>query len=172
MSLQDVITKIRNREGNPHEDWLLISGNEVDLGLDTDCALSLIEIDEDSEEFEEIIPADLQERGLRSTIDYETVKASIDWGDRLAGRQDDAAAAEMIRYYIRFDSWPDRLGAPDPPPTEEIIARLDFEFFDSLGHEREGTTCRREECQRGTVVFSVFCARHHFENIKKKPCPF
>ena len=172
MSLQDVITKIRNREGNPDEDWLLISGDGINLGLNTDCALSMIEIDEDSGDFEEIIPADMKERGLRSTIDYETVKACIDWGDRLAGRQDDAAAAEMIRYYIRFDSWPDRLGAPDPPPPEEIIARLDFEFFDSLGHEREGTTCRREECPRGTVVFSMFCARHHFENIKKKPCPF
>ena len=172
MSLRDVITKIRNREGNPDEDWLLISGDGIDLGLDTDCALALIEIDEDSGDFEEIIPAELQERGLRSTIDYETVKASIDWGDRLAGRQDDVAAAEMIRYYIRFDSWPERLGAPDPPPAEEIIARLDLEFFDSLGPEREGTACRREGCSQGAVAFSAFCARHHFESIKKKPCPF
>lgn len=163
---------IRNREGNPDEDWLLISGDGADLSLDTDCALALIEIDEDSGDYEEIIPSELQERGLHSTIDYETVKDSIDWGDRLAGRQDDAAAAEMIRYYIRFDSWPDRLGAPDPPSPEEIISHLDREFFDSLGHEREGTRCRREGCSRGAVLFSAFCARHHFENIKNKLCPF
>lgn len=172
MSLQDVITKIRNREGNPDEDWLFIKGDGSGLHLHTDCALAMVEVDESTDEFEEIIPAELLERGLHSTIDYETVKASIDWADRLTGRRDDEAAAEIIRYYIRFDAWPDRLGAPDPPPADEIIARLDREFFDSLGPEREGTTCRRDDCSRGAVTFSAFCARHHFENIKKKPCPF
>ena len=172
MSLRDVITKIRNREGNPDEDWLFIKGDGDDLDLDTDCALAMIEIDEDSEEVEEIIPAELQERGLHSTIDYETVKASIEWADRLATSKDDEAAAEIIRYYIRFDAWPEQLGAPDPPPADEIIARLDREFFDSLGAEREGTTCRREGCSRGAVAFSALCASHHFESIKKKPCPF
>lgn len=172
MSLRDVITKIRNREGGPNEDWLFISGNAIDLRLDTDCALAAIEIDEDSEDLEEIVPADLRHCGLRSTIDYETVKASIDWADHLAGRQDDSAAADIIRYYIRFDAWPDTLESPDPPPAEEIIARLDLEFFESLGPERERTTCRREGCSQGAVAFSAFCARHHFESIKKKPCPF
>jgi hypothetical protein len=172
MSLQEVITKVPNRGGDPHRDWLLIKGDPADLSLDTDCALAVVGIDEDSEELDEIIPAELQERGLRTTIDYETVKASINWADRLAGQQDDDAAAEMIRYYIQFDSWPDRLGAPDPPSPEEIIARLDREFFDSLGTERDGTTCRREGCTRGAVQFSAFCRIHHFENVKKKPCPF
>jgi hypothetical protein len=172
MSLRDVINKVRKREGNPHEDWLLIKGDPADLGLDTDCALAMIEIDEDSEELEEIIPAELQERGLWSTIDYQTVKDSIEWADRLAGQQDDEAVAEIIRYYIRFDAWPEKLGAPDPPPADKIIARLDREFYDSLGPEREGTTCRREGCSRGPVKFSPLCAAHHFESIKRKPCPF
>jgi len=78
----------------------------------------------------------------------------------------------MIRYYIRFDSWPDKLGAPDPPPAHEIIARLDREFYDALGAERPGSQCRKEGCPRGAVQFSAFCRIHQFENVKKKECPF
>lgn len=172
MSLADIITKVRSGEGNPHEDWLLIAGNAGDLKLDTDCALSIIEIDEDSPGLEEIVPRELKERGLTSTIDYQTLRDCIGWADRLAGRSDDAAAAEVIRYYIRFDAWPDRLGATDSPPADEIIDRLDREFFESLGPEREGTKCKRDGCSRGTVAFSAFCAVHHFESVKKKPCPY
>lgn len=172
MSHRQVITKIRNRQGDPNEDWLFISGDAADLNLDTDCDLGVVEIDEDSEDLDEIIPEDFQSRDLYSTIDYLAVKDSIEWADRLAGRQDDDAAAEIIRYYIRFDAWPDKLGAPDPPPADEIIARLDREFYDTLGPEQEGTTCRRDGCERGTVKFSPLCAAHHFESIKKKPCPF
>jgi hypothetical protein len=68
MSLQDVITQIRNREGNPDEDWLLIAGEAEDLALETDCALAMIEIDEDSDDLDEIIPAELRERGPWTTI--------------------------------------------------------------------------------------------------------
>ena len=172
MSLRQVITKVRNRQGNPDEDWLFINGDADDLNLDTDCDLGMVEIDEDSEDLDEIIPAEFQARELYSTIDYQTVVDSIEWADRLSGCEDDDAAAEVIRYYIRFDAWPDRLGAPDPPPQDEIIARLDREFFDSLGPEREGTQCRREGCASGAVAYSAFCSRHHFESLKKKPCPF
>lgn len=172
MSLQDVITKIRNREGNSGAHWLFINGDPDDLGLETDCALGVIEVDEEADPLKEIIPAGFHERGLHSTIEYQTLVDCVEWADRLAGRSDDEAAAEIIRYYLRFDAWPDQLGAPDPPPWEETVARLDREFFDSLGPERAGTTCRRDDCSRGAVTLSAFCARHHFENLKKKPCPF
>src|SRR5690349_337269 len=105
MSLQEVITQVRDHEGN-REDWLLIHGDAANLKLTTDCALSRVEIDEDSGDLHEIIPAEYSSRGLRSTIDYQTVQECIQWADNLSGRQDDKAAAEIIRYYLRFDAWP------------------------------------------------------------------
>jgi hypothetical protein len=171
MSLQDVIKQVRNDEGNRGE-WLLIQGDAADLNLATDCALSRVEIDENSSDLREIIPPEYLKRGFRSTIDHETVRDCIRWADRLSGRQDDEAAAEIIRYYIRFDAWPETLGAPDPPPPEEIIKRLDREFYAALGPEQPGTQCRHEGCGRGTTRFSVFCRVHQFEQVKKKPCPF
>ena len=170
MSLRDVINQVRADRGS-EEDWLLIKGAASDLNLQTDAVLCRVDIDEDHD-FEEIIPQEYVERGLWSTIDYQTLGECVRWADRLAGGPSDEAACDVIRYYIRFDAPPESLGAPDPPPTEEIIARLDRKFYDSLGPEREGTECRREGCSRGAVQFSVFCKIHHFESVERKPCPF
>jgi len=170
MTLSEVIANVRADKGTNNQ-WLLISGDEADLSVGTDCELAAVEVDEDND-LEEILPVDFKERGLYSTIEYQTLRDCIRWADRLSGCADDAAACEVIRYYLRFDAWPDRLGAPDPPPQEEIFARLDREYYDSLGLERPGTQCRREGCARGAVAFSAFCRIHQFENVKKKPCPF
>jgi len=171
MSLRDVIVQIRSGEGNRHQ-WLLIHGEAEDLGLSTDCVLSRVEVDEDSEDLEEIIPQEFADRGLWSTIEFATVKDCIGHGDRLAGGPNDEAAAEIIRYYIRFDAFPESLSAAEPPSPEIIQERLDREFFDSLGVERPDTHCRAPGCTRGVVEFSAFCARHHFESVKKRTCPF
>jgi hypothetical protein len=171
MSLQEVIKQIRGG-GRTRDHWLFIQGSAEELALSTDCALSRVEIDEDSEDLDEIIPPEFANRGLRSTIDFETVKDCIAYADQLVGAQNDAAAAEVIRYYIRFDSVPQNLGAPDPPSWEETMIKLDREFFESLGPERDGTICRAPECSQGAIQFSAFCARHHFESIKKRPYPF
>lgn len=171
MSLAKIIKQVRANAGH-RDQWLLIHGDPADLSLSTDCALSRVEVDEDSEDFDEILPAEYVERGLESTIDYETLQKCVDWADRLSGTQNDVAAADIIRYYIRFDAWPDTLGAPDPPPIKEVIAGLDRKFFDALGPEREGTRCKNPSCTRGMVQFSAFCAAHHFKKIRGKPCPF
>lgn len=170
MTLAQIIEIVRADEGS-EDQWLFIAGEPEDLSLDTDCELSDVEVDED-DDFKELIQPEFEERGLYSTIEYQALQDSIQWADRLAGRADDAAACEVIRYYIRFDAWPDRLGAPDPPPWEETQARLDREFYESLGQERPGTECRRDGCVRGAVAFSAFCRVHQFENVKKRPCPF
>ena len=169
MTLSEIITIVRAGKGSDSQ-WLLIAGKSGELSGDTECELAEVDFDEELDE--EIYPAEFKDRGLYVTIDYQTLKASIQWADRLSGGADDAAACDIIRYYIRFDAWPDRLGAPDPPSREEILARLDREFYDSLGPERPGTECRREGCSRGAVAFSAFCRIHQFENVKKKPCPF
>ncbi len=48
----------------------------------------------------------------------------------------------------------------------------DRSFYDSLVQENPSTACRSPDCNRGTVRFSIFCRRHHFESVQKRPCPF
>ncbi len=116
--------------------------------------------------------AQAEARGFKSTLDDATIEQVVDWADRLSGTEDDSARLDVFRYYFRFDAFPDRLGAPDPPPAEEVLRQVDLKFYDSLGQEAPGTRCRKEGCVRGTVKFSVFCRSHHFENVRKRPCPF
>lgn len=168
-SLQSVIERLRANDVGD-DCWLFITGDAKDLTVNSEVDLGRCDFDEDTGD--EIEPPGFRERGLHSTIDKDTASACVDWGDRLAGKVDDAAAAEMIRYYIRFDAWPETLGAPDPPPAEETARQLDQAFCDALGPEDLSRGCRREGCSRGTVKLSVFCRRHHFESMRGKPYPF
>ena len=127
---------------------------------------------ESEEKGEDEVPLIVKRMNLREGLDDGTIEQVVDWADRLAGGENDLARLDVFLYYHRFDAFPDRLGAPDPPPAEEILQRLDLEFYDSLGPEAPGTRCKKVGCGRGTVKFSVFCRTHHFENVKKKPCPF
>jgi hypothetical protein len=54
----------------------------------------------------------------------------------------------------------------------EALAKMDHDFYDSLGAERAGTPCRRDGCTRGAVAHSVLCRPHHFESLKSRPSPF
>ncbi|QDU15020.1 hypothetical protein CA11_28330 [Gimesia maris] len=168
-TLQDIIKHVRKMQFQ-HSDWLYIAGESSELTLASEAALGNPDIDEETDE--EILPTGFAERGLRSTIDVDTVSTCIDWADRLSGTIDDTAALDIIRYYIRFDAWPETLNAPDPPPPEESLRRSQRKYADNLGPENVMKECRREGCGRGTVAFSVFCRRHHFENIKNCPYPF
>lgn len=150
--------------------WLYIAGDAKNLSLDTEADFGYPRIDEVTHE--EIDQPVFSDRGMYSTIDKETVDACIEWADRLTGNADDIAAADVIRYYIRFDAWPETLNAPDPPPVDEILRRLDRDFCNKLGQEDSTMTCRRDGCGRGTVKLSVFCRRHHFENIRGRAYPF
>ena len=118
------------------------------------------------------LPDQFAERGLQSTIDLQTIEDCIQWADQLSGSNGNNAALDVIRYYIRFDAYPETLNAPDPPPADEILRRLDGEFCERLGAEDSMKPCRREGCNRGAVKLSVFCRRHHFENVQKRPYPF
>jgi len=64
------------------------------------------------------------------------------------------------------------MSAVDPPPVEDKQRRLDRKFYDSLGPEDSSRPCRREGCQRGAILNSVVCKRHHFEMIERRDCPF
>jgi hypothetical protein len=58
------------------------------------------------------------------------------------------------------------------PPSNEFRRRLDREFYDILGAERANQFCREEGCDRGAIEHSLFCRVHHFEMVKRRPCPF
>lgn len=81
---------------------------------------------------------------------------------------------------IAKESWVDGYG---PPRGDDEAARLakesadytlkyDREFYDGLGPERQEKQCREAGCARGAIVNSIFCRPHHFESIRRKPCPF
>lgn len=167
--LHSIIERVRRNEAH-EEDWLYIAGAARDLTLETEADLGRPDFDDNSPE--EIPPAGFAERGLSSTIDLETVRTCINWADQLSGSQDNAAALDIIRYYIRFDAWPQTLNAPDPPSPEESFRLFARGFCDKLGPENAAKECRREGCHRGVVKFSVFCRRHHFEKVYNRPYPF
>ncbi len=167
--LKTVIKRLRSDDVN-RDSWLYIAGDAKDLSLSTDADLGCALFDEDVDD--EIDPPDFVERGLWSTIDKETCIACIQWADRLSGQVDDIAAARVIRYYIRFDAWPETLNAPDPPPADVTLLKLDREFCDKLGEEDNSKKCRRDGCERGTIKLSVLCRRHHFETIRGRNYPF
>ena len=53
--------------------------------------------------------------------------------------------------------------------------RKEFErkkFWEALGEDEGDQTCRIESCKRKNMKHSVFCKRHHYESIRKEPCPF
>ena len=82
----------------------------------------------------------------------------------------------------KLQSEPWKIGYGEPLSPEESKQReaeldewqlqQDREFYDLLGLERSTVNCRHAECTKGAIEFSVFCRQHHFENIKKKACPF
>jgi hypothetical protein len=166
MTLREVFHHAKSR--TLPKQWLYLPA-DTEWTLETDGVF----LDGENEEKDvDGVPQVVKRLNLREGLDDATIEDVVDWADRLAGAENDFARLEVFRYYHKHDAFPDRLGAPDPPPADEVIRRLDREFYDSLGAEREDTTCRREGCGRGTTQFSVFCRTHQFEQVKKKPCPF
>jgi len=166
MTLREVFQQAK-RHTLPRE-WLYLPADS-EWTLDTDGTFLDLETEEkDPDE----VPVVAKRKNLRETLDDGTIEQVVNWADRLAGRKDDSARLDVFRYYFRFDAFPDKLGAPDPPPAAESMLRIDRQFCDSLGAGRADTKCRHEGCSRGTTKFSVFCRIHQFEQVKKKPCPF
>ena len=166
MTIREIFQRGKSR--TLPEMWLYLPP-ELEWTLDTDGTFLDWESEEkDSDE----IPLIAKRKNLRETLDKSAIEEVVDWADRLAGRVDDTARLDVFRYYFRFDAFPDKLEAPDPPSRDEIIQQIDRKFYDSLGTEDMNAKCRQEGCNRGTTKFSVFCRIHHFEQIRKKPCPF
>lgn len=92
------------------------------------------------------------------------------WLFLIAGRLDD----------LESQPWTPGL-RPRPFPEEaarrqrELVDRQlqdDRKFYDLLGAEHPGASCRKDGCARGRISHSALCRVHHFESIRGRPCPF
>ena len=166
MKLREIFQEAKRK--NLPKSWLYLP---IDVPWSADTEGVFLDWENEEKDADEI-PLTAKQGNLRESLDYATIEDIVDWADRLTGLENESARLEVFLYYFKFDAFPDRLGAPDPPSPEETMRRLDRKFYDLLGDERPGTKCRDAECVRGTVKFSVFCRTHHFEQIKKRPCPF
>lgn len=151
--------------GRLEQGWLYLPTAEKPT-LETLCLLIDAEPDDDSE-------AIAVEHGFpHEGLDTATIEDTAACARRFLNPPTDQILLESFVYYWRFDAWLPSPGAPDPPPWEETKKRQDREFFEALGEERCDASCRSEGCTRGAIHQSVFCRVHHFEMIKKEPCPF
>ena len=78
---------------------------------------------------------------------------------------------------ILKEDWQPGLCSPQVAERAAIRAaesayRLDREFFLSLGPEGNRERCSTDGCDRGRVSQSVSCRVHHFEDVRRRPCPF
>ena len=101
--------------------WLYLPA-EGEWTLDTDGLFLDWEI---AEKDEHEVPLAAKSRNLKETLDDGTIEQVVEWADRLSGKADDLARLDVFRYYYRFDAFPDRIGAPDPPPAHEMLQHLD-----------------------------------------------
>jgi hypothetical protein len=141
------------------------------FALDTPC---LFLPDSDVEELNERgVPRAAADHGYPvEGLDSDSIGQVVAWAQQLMNPPSDALLLESFAYYLKFDAFLPYVGAPDPPPWKETERAIDREFYESLGSERPGVRCRDQGCSRGAVALSAFCRVHHFEMIRKKPCPF
>ncbi|MCX6849414.1 MAG: hypothetical protein NTY98_10875 [Verrucomicrobia bacterium] len=165
MTLREVFHSPPNDDDG---DWLFLPGNDSEWSLETQAFFP----DLDDETGVPNIEPQYTSLGLKETLDLGTIESVVLWADRLVGKADDEVRFESFLYYYRFDAFLPKVGAPDPPPADVIMRNLDLQFYDGLGAERGEKPCSEPGCQRGSVKFSVLCRPHHFENVRKKKCPF
>lgn len=151
--------------GRLEDGWLYLPGDETP-GLDTECLLIVADGDDDMQSY--AIDRGFPLEGLDTPTIEDTANAARLFEDSPS----DELLLESFVYYWRFDAWLPMPGAPEPPPWEEEKLKRDREFFDSLGVERPTEPCRAEGCKLRAIHHSVLCRVHHFEMIRKEPCPF
>jgi hypothetical protein len=147
--------------------WLYLPETPT-LHLDTPCLL--LDVDPDGQMDDRGIPiAAIRDGFPNEGLDGATLKSAGEWVVKFQDPPSDELLFESFVYYLRFDAFLPAPGAPDPPPWEDVRARLDSEFIARLGPEDPTRPCRRPSCTRGAVRFSALCAAHHFENVHRRP---
>lgn len=146
------------------EDSWIYFRDAADVELDSEC----------------LVVSDYEEPGEFATslgfpmegLDSSSVEDCMSWAGYQSPEPSPALQLYAFRYYWRFDAFPPYAWAPDPPPAAEVRATLALEFYRSLGSERREVRCRREGCANGAIHHSILCRAHHYEMIRREPCPF
>jgi len=92
------------------------------------------------------------------------------WQKLVAGRLDELER-EAWQPGSRPALSPEARAARDRMFAEARLTE-DRRFYDTLGPELVASPCRASGCGWGRIQLSVFCRRHHFENVMKRSCPF
>lgn len=168
--MEPLINILKRACGRLEQGWLYLPENE---GWKFDTLGQIIDVDEleDDEVDEDDEPLIAQENGLISTLDSGTIESIASFAKGLDYEFTDELLFESFLYYYDYDAFLPHPGFK-PLPPEEHQRKMDRDFYDCLGLEREDVQCKNEACQRGAIKGSVFCKIHHFEMIQKKLCPF
>lgn len=143
--------------------WLYLA--EGPLTVNSDAVL----IPYDSYDVDEDVSAIARQMGFPvEGLDTDDLEQVCESALHLQSDPDDQAYLRAFLYFLKFDAFLPGLNSGDPPSNDE----RDRAFFDSLGEERLDHQCRREGCVRGSVMLSVFCRVHHFQNVFGRPYPF
>lgn len=99
------------------------------------------------------------------------IEAVVDEARRIDPQGTDQWLVESFVYYCKYGAYLPESGYI-PPPRDEYLYKFDRQFYDSLSEENPDVPCKTDGCDRGSLRFSVFCKVHHFQMVRKRPCPF
>ena len=92
-------------------------------------------------------------------------------GTTFVGRGDTSRLEEILSAFLNWaKSEPDWLAVP-VESEDQIEAREERAFWLALQEEAGTEKCRKSDCERPKIRFSIFCRKHHFEMVKGKPAP-
>ena len=81
---------------------------------------------------------------------------------------------------LESETWNEGISPPLTPEEiqcrerkqAEIQLTFDKGFYGQLGRERANIACKASGCKSGAIRQGIYCRSHHFESVKKRPCPF
>jgi len=127
---------------------------------------------DETEVDEEDFPLFAKQKELIDTLDCSTIEDIIKVARRdIQDPPSDNLFFEAFLYYYNYDAFLPEIGFK-PPSTDQILFKLDLDFYNQLGEESAELPCKKAECDRGKIAMSLYCKVHHFEMVKNKQCPF
>lgn len=168
--MESLISILMRASKGLEEGWLYLPEGKT---WSADVEGIIIDIDEldDSEVGEDDEPIVAKEKGLICTLDSATIEDIVLAAKDLKPALSKGLLLESFQYYYDNDAFLPELGFK-PLPNDQLLQKMDRDFYDCLGSEREEVKCKNDVCERGAIEGSVYCKIHHFEMMQKKPCPF